>query len=140
MYRFSIVAGVLMLLTGCSAVQSTLESHGPAAERIASLSWLMTIVFVVVTLVMWALIAWGFAKRRGTLTEHAPIDSGGGQAWIAIGGLAVPLFVLTVIFVLGLRLLAAFPIPGMNGPMGVAMHANMPGMKPDILITGRQWW
>jgi cytochrome c oxidase subunit II len=140
MYRFSIVAGVLMLLTGCSAVQSTFKSHGPAAESIASLSWLMTIIFIVVTLVMWALIAWGFVKRRGTLTEHAPIDSGGGQAWIAIGGLAVPLLVLTVIFILGLRLLAAFPIHGMNGPMGVAMQANMPGMKPDILITGHQWW
>ena len=112
-----------MLLTGCSAVQSTFDAHGPAAERIARLSWLMTIVFVVVTLVMWALIAWGFAKRRGTLAEHAPIDSGGGQAWIAIGGLAVPLLVLTVIFILGLRLLAAFPIHGMNGPMG-AGHAR----------------
>ena len=22
----------------------------------------------------------------------------------------------------------------------LAMHANMPGMKPDILITGHQWW
>jgi len=140
MHRLSIVACVSMLLTGCSPVQSTFESHGPAAERIARLSWLMTIVFVVVTLVMWVLIAWGFAKRRGTLAEHAPIASGGGQAWIAIGGLAVPVLVLTVIFVLGLRLLAAFPIHGTNGPMGLAMQANMPGMKPDILVTGHQWW
>jgi cytochrome c oxidase subunit 2 len=28
----------------------------------------------------------------------------------------------------------------MNGPMGSAMQANMPGMKPDILVTGHQWW
>jgi cytochrome c oxidase subunit II len=100
----------------------------------------MTAAFVMVTLVMWALIAWGFTKRRGTLAEHEPIDSGGGQAWIAIGGLAMPLLVLTVIFVLGLRLLVAFPIHGTNGDMGDKTHSGMEASKPDILIIGHQWW
>lgn len=118
------------LLSGCATVQSIFNSHGPAAEWIASLSWFMTILFLVVTLVMWALLAVAFTKRRGTLAEHAPIDIGGGQTWIAIGGLGVPLLLLSVIFILGLKLLAAFPIHGMHD------HA----MKPDILIIGHQWW
>jgi len=140
MRRFLIPAPLLLFLTGCASVQSTFNAHGPASERIASLSWFMTITFLVVTVVMWGLIAWGFAKRRGNLEEHAPIDSGGGQAWIAIGGLAVPLFILTVIFVLGLRLLAAFPIHGLKGGMdGMPTHAGEE-MKPDILIVGHQWW
>ncbi len=124
------------LMVGCNTPQSTLEGHGPAALRIASLSWWMTGVFLAVTIVMWVLIAWGFAKRRGSLEEHAPIDAEDGQIWIAIGGLAVPIVVLTVFFVLGLSLLTDFPIHGMAGAMGAEMRA----MRPEIRITGHQWW
>ena len=77
----------------------------------------MTILFLVVTAVMWVLLFVAVTRRRGTLSEHAPIDSGGGQAWIAIGGLAIPLVVLSLIFVLGLRLLSRFPIHGAHGAM-----------------------
>lgn len=129
---------MLCLSAGCATVQSTFNTHGPAADRIASLSWFMTILFLVVTLIMWALLGWAFSKRRGTLAEHAPIDVGGGQIWIAIGGLAVPLFILTVVFILGLRLLAAFPIHGMHG--GQHRQSADQIMKPDILIVGHQWW
>jgi len=132
----------LLFLSGCASAQSTLNAKGPAAARIASLSWLMTILFVVVSIAMWALLAVAFAKRRGSLSEHAPIDIGGGQAWIAIGGLALPLFVLTVIFILGLRLLAAFPIHGMHGGMRAGTRPEMEAdaIKPEILIIGHQWW
>ncbi len=130
MRRLALVGPLLVLLTGCAPVQSTFNAHGPAAQRIAGLSWLMTILFLVVTLVMWGLIAWAAKKRRGTLEEHAPVDIGGGQGWIAIGGLAIPLIILSVIFVLGLGLLSEFPIHGPHH------HA----MKPDIVITGHQWW
>jgi cytochrome c oxidase subunit 2 len=129
---------LLLLLAGCASLQSTFNVHGPAADQIAWLSWFMTILFLVVTAVMWVLIGWAFTKRRGTLAEHAPIDVGGGQIWIAIGGLAIPLFVLTVIFILGLRLLAAFPIHGMRGGMSGPMAEQI--MQPDILIIGHQWW
>lgn len=130
MRRILVVAVPLLLLTGCSEVQSTFNAHGPAAEQLSHLSWFMTVLFLVVTAVMWILIAWAAKKRKGTLAEHAPIDTGGGQAWIAIGGLAVPILILTIIFVLGLNLLAQFPI---HGP-----HHHP--MKPAILIVGHQWW
>lgn len=132
--RAATIAASFLLLQGCTAVQSTFNTHGPAAERISRLSWLMTILFILVTIVMWILLTWAFVKRRGTLSEHAPIDQGGGQAWIAIGGLAIPLIVLTVIFVLGLQLLTAFPIHGMSG------HNMQMSMKPSIRIVGHQWW
>ena len=132
----------LLGLSGCTAVQSTFNAHGPAAHRIADLSLFMTVLFLTVTLVMWVLLALAFSKRRGSLAEHAPIDIGGGQAWIAIGGLAVPLLILTVIFVLGLQLLADFPIHGMPGAMhdGMAMSTTAALPKPDMLIVGHQWW
>lgn len=125
-------------LEGCRSVQSTFDSHGPAAHSIAALSWFMTILFLVITVIMWGLVGYAFYRRRGSLAEHEPISAGGGQAWIAIGGIVVPLLVLSVIFVLGLQLLRAFPIHGMHG---AAHHAEMrSSMKPDILIVGHQWW
>lgn len=125
-------------LAGCASVQSTSNTHGPAARSIHHLSLAMTIVFLITTLVMWALLAIAVKKRRGSLKEHMPIDIGGGQAWIAIGGLAVPLLVLSVFFFLGLELLADFPIHGMHG--GMHMAPGAPAPKPDILIVGHQWW
>lgn len=128
----------LMALSGCKTAESTFNAHGPAAHSIAHLSWLMTILFLVITLIMWALIAFAFYRRRGSLAEHEPINAGGGEMWIAVGGIAIPLIVLTVLFVLGLGLLRDFPIHGMHG---VSAHARMSqSMKPEILIIGHQWW
>ena len=84
------------------------------------------------------LLAIAFYKRRGTLAEHAPIDMGGGQMWIAVGGIAIPLIVLTILFVLGFGLLRDFPIHGMHGGMNQRQMATM--MKPEIRIIGHQWW
>jgi cytochrome c oxidase subunit II len=125
-----------LLLLGCDVAQSTLQGSGPASARISHLSWFMTILFLIITLIMWALIGWGFYRRRGTLAEHEPVTAGGGQMWIAIGGVAVPLLVLSVLFVLGLNLLTDFPIHGMHGGMGNAQMT----MKPEIRIIGHQWW
>jgi cytochrome c oxidase subunit 2 len=131
MRKFLLFSLGLPFLTGCEAVQSTFNAQGPAAQRIAQLSLAMTIVFIVATVVMWALIAWAAVRRRGTLEEHAPVDIGGGQEWITWGGVAIPLIVLSVIFIFGLKLMASFPIhDGMNRM----------ALKPDILVTGHQWW
>ena len=81
----------LLLLSGCQRSQSTLYPKGPAADRIAHLSWLMLILFLAITLLMWILITWAMSRRRGTLAEHEPVDVGGGQGWVAWGGLAFPL-------------------------------------------------
>jgi cytochrome c oxidase subunit 2 len=135
---FVIPTTSLLVLTGCRYDDSTFNTHGPAAHSIANLAWFMTILFLVIIVIMWALLAFAFYKRRGTLAEHAPIDAGGGQMWIAIGGIAIPLIVLTILFVLGLGLLRDFPIHGMHGGMNQEQMARM--MKPEIRIIGHQWW
>ena len=128
----------ILTFAGCRTVQSTFNTHGPAAHRIAGLSEFITIVFIAITIVMWILFAIALKKQGGTLAEHAPIEIGGGQMWIALGGILVPLIVLTVIFVLGLGLLRDFPIHGMHGASAHAAMAH--SMKPEIKITGHQWW
>ena len=131
-------AAALLLMVGCRYDDSTFNTHGPAAHSIANLSWFMTILFLVTIVIMWALLALAFYKRRGSLAEHAPIDAGGGQMWIAVGGIVIPLIVLTILFVLGLGLLRDFPIHGMHGGMNQQQMAMM--MKPEIRIIGHQWW
>ena len=127
-----------LLLSGCATLQSTSNTHGPAAQKIARLSHAMSITFVITIIVMWALLAIALKKNRGTLQEHMPIDVGGGQTWVAIGGIAVPLLVLSVFFFMGLDLLADFPIHGDHGAMNKGAMTTK--SKPDILIVGHQWW
>lgn len=130
MRRWVLLSPLVVLLAGCEDVQSTFNTQGPAASRIATLSWVMTILFLVVSLVMWILVALA-ARRRGTFDEHAPVDVGGGQGWIAVGGLLIPLAVLCGLFVAGLELMASFPI---HNP------ENQIVLKPDIEVIGHQWW
>lgn len=134
----ALVASGALFLAGCRTAQSTFEAHGPAAKRIAHLSLFMTVMFIVITAIMWVLFAYAFYRRRGNLSEHEPIDITGGEMWIAVGGIAIPLIVLTVLFVLGLGLLRDFPIHGMHGASSQSNMAH--SMKPDILIVGHQWW
>jgi cytochrome c oxidase subunit II len=136
--RSTVSMAILLLAEGCRSVQSTFNTHGPAAHRIAGLAGFMTILFLVITIVMWVLFVIALYKRGGTLAEHAPIEIGGGQMWIAVGGILIPLIVLTLIFVLGLGLLRDFPIHGMHG--GSAHAAMAQSMKPEIRIIGHQWW
>src|SRR5271156_6106397 len=75
-----------LILSGCSTAQSTYNPEGHAAHEIAKLSWFMTILFLVVTAVMWVLLFVAVTRRRGTLSEHAPIDSGGGGGGGGRGG------------------------------------------------------
>lgn len=131
MRRIVLLSPIAFLLAGCQEAQSTYNAQGPAAERIVHLSWVMTILFLAISLAMWVLVGWAAVRKRGTLAEHEPIDVKGGQGWIAIGGLVVPLVVLTFIFVWGLQLLSTFPIHE-------AM--NQKAIKPDILVIGHQWW
>jgi len=124
--------------TGCQTAQNTFYPYGTAARQISHLQWFMTILFLVITAIMWVLFGYAFYRRRGSLEEHKPIDSTGGESWIAIGGIAIPLVVLTILFVWGLDLLRAFPIHPTHGSSHQQEMAR--SMKPDILIFGHQWW
>lgn len=126
-----------LMLSGCEDAQSVWNAHGPAARSIGVLSWVMTILFLAFILIMWVLFAIAFYKRRGTLAEHEPIDADGGQIWIAIGGLAIPIVVLTALFVAGLSLMSNFPI---HGASKLRNSQTAQSMKPEIQIIGHQWW
>ncbi len=101
---------------------------GPAAGKIAHLAWFVLILFLIVTAVMWMLIALVITRPRGRFEEHAPVDIGGGHSWVLIGGFLIPATILFVIFVMGLDTMSAFPLH--DGKFTPA----------EIRVTGHQWW
>jgi cytochrome c oxidase subunit 2 len=130
----AVVAGA-WCAAGCSAPQDYLHTAGPAAHRIAVLGWFALLSFSVTIVVMWLLIGWIAVRRRGSFTEHAPIDANGGQRWILVGGLAVPVAVLAILFIATMETLSAFPMQHADQGAGeVCTDA------PRIMVTGHQWW
>jgi cytochrome c oxidase subunit 2 len=114
----------------CSGAQNMMAPAGPAAQRIAAIGWFVLIVFTAVTLVMWLLIFWLAARRRGTIAEHLPWDAPEDRRWIVVGGFTIPAIAFATIFVVMLRTMAAFP-------MGDGEMYHMPA---NVRLIGHQWW
>jgi cytochrome c oxidase subunit 2 len=110
--------------------QDMFSPVGPAAARIASLGWFVLITFSIVTVIMWVLVFWIAWRRRGTLMEHLPIDAPEDRRWIVVGGFAIPVVILAIMFVVMLKSMSAFP-------MG---DGEMKTTSPNVRVVGHQWW
>ncbi len=108
--------------------QSMMSPVGAASQSITTLAWIVFGVFIAVSVLMWVLITWVAVRRRGTLNDAPPPESPGGQSWILVGGLMIPLVILTVLFILNLNVMAGFPIHSDSDP------------PPEIQVIGHQWW
>jgi cytochrome c oxidase subunit 2 len=128
-----------LLLAGCAGPQDFMRTAGPAAHGLARLGGATLLLLSAVSIVTWLLILWVAMRRRGTLEAHAPVDAGGGQRWILIGGVAIPVAVLAIIFIGTLETLSAFPMAcsDAKGPGSDPLCAT--GV-PQIRVTGQQWW
>jgi len=122
------IALFLSTVTGTNG-QSTLFPGGPAAAKLSHLSWFVLILFLIVSLVMWALIALVATRPRGNFEEHGPVNAGGGQNFIVFGGFTIPAIILAVVFITGLSATSAFPV-----------HDGGTHMPAQIRLMGHQWW
>lgn len=129
--RWSVVGGCWSLcLTACSdAPLNYMVPHGPVAASEARLGWWLVIASAVVVVVVTLLVVLGgihhSAQRQGTSLER--MDSGGGLAWIYVGGVVIPVAILIVS--LGLTL--------------GTLHATVqPARDPaaTVRIIGHRWW
>jgi cytochrome c oxidase subunit 2 len=123
-----VIVAAALGLAGCGASQNMMSPAGPGARLLAGLGVAAFVVFGATTLVVWVLIAIAAFRRRGTLAAHDPVDEGGGQGWILIGGALIPGVVLAVFFVLALVKMDNFPLH--DG----SVH------EPEIRVIGHQWW
>src|SRR5690606_11192943 len=119
----------LMPLPIAATAPSVLDPAGPAARELAGLGWPILVFFTVAALAMWCLLAWVALRRRGSLDRHERYNAGGGEGWIVVGGFVIPAISFAAVFVMTLNSMAAFPMTHDSG------HG-----RPDIRLTGRQWW
>jgi len=119
------LAFVVPALAGCGD-QSTLSPASHASHTISSLWWGMLIGSAVILAVVLSLLTLGLLRRRGIEPdERRPV--GGGTWLVATGGLAVPLVVLVVLFIITIGALPTTSAAGKNTTL-------------TIDVVGRQWF
>jgi cytochrome c oxidase subunit 2 len=114
-----------LLLGGCAEAPSALHPQGPAAERIATLWWIMLGVAAAIYVLVLALLGVALFRRRSDDpdSERRPASR---QALILGGGVIMPAVVLLGLFGLTLGTMAALAAPE--------------GEVLTIQVVGRQWW
>jgi len=122
----------LLACSGCAMHRSSLHAASPDAHELSKIGWPVLIAFLLICAAVWGIILWIGVRRPGTFDEHAALSpgafGGGGQRWVTIGGFVLPTIAFSIIFVVTLRAMDAFP------------HMHHPGMKADIRVIGHQWW
>jgi cytochrome c oxidase subunit 2 len=119
---------LLLPLGACHGPQSILHPGGPAARNLSQIGWVVFILFSVVSFIVILLLVYAIARRHGSLAQHEPWNAGGGQSWVLIGGLIIPLVILFGVYVFSLERTSQFPIRDGKQP------------HPQILVIGHQWW
>jgi cytochrome c oxidase subunit II len=112
--------GPALLLAGCDGSMSTLDPAGQAATELAWISWLMIVGTLVLMVMMSAL--WLHAVYRH---RDRPVKLGSTTALVG-GGLALPLLVITLLLVYGVR-------------SGQSMLPVGPA-DLEIKVTAHQWF
>lgn len=128
--RRALVVAAALLLPACGAMDWMDDPRSHQARQLATLSWVATLAFAAVCLVVWLLIGYVVARaRRGTLAERGTVDSRDGMGWIYLWGLVIP----GVLF-------AAALIASITMMFAASEHMHGEHQAPAITITGHQWW
>lgn len=121
-FRTAVAVTTLIVLAGCSGVQSALSPIGDEAARVNVLFWVMTIggaVILAIVAVAAAMAMFGTERLRMRLAR---------DSFVVGAGLVFPAVTLTALLVAGLLLLAVrTPTEGDDTPAFAS-------------ITGEQWW
>lgn len=105
---------------------STFETAGPAAARLASLGWAMTVIGAIVFLVVMALLLVPLWRRRNAPIVDGPPLPVNERAWILYAGTLAPGIILAGVFVMTL---GAYRSSAPDAPAPLTIE-----------VTGHQWW
>lgn len=124
---FAAAAAAALLVTACDeGSPSTLDSRGPGAARIEGLWWLMLWISVVVMAVVIGLLVVAVVKGRRS-DAAADHRARWGEPFIVVGGVVIPAVILTAVFAISLRDMAAIARPDRPTSMTVE-------------VVGHDWW
>lgn len=148
--RTAIAISIVAIASGCSGSSpSIVDDHGVESQRVAGVWWFMFILAIVVYVVVASLIIAGILRRphspegpaqpesevsgqspssgadeglSGPVTERDPADA----RWIWIGGIVVPVIILTTLAVLTIR---------------VVQTTRQPSKDELVIeVSGQRWW
>lgn len=124
-----------VLLGGCSGEpgQSTLHPAGPAAAEIAWLWWVMFPAFTAVFLLVVVLLLGAIFRKSARPSAPGPLRGGeegpapplGRTGFIVVGGIVLPVVVLTPLFLLSLNTSASL---------------RQPQKSLTVRVVGHMWW
>jgi cytochrome c oxidase subunit 2 len=118
----------LAALSGCSGVQSALETHGDNADAIARLIWIFTAVAAVVWVAVMVALAIALLRRRRIVSPDPLAPRNDAPAVPIVTGAAV----LTTLVIAALTAFSYFTDKSLASiPTNDAVH---------IRVTGHQWW
>jgi cytochrome c oxidase subunit 2 len=110
------------------AVQtSTLSTQGVTGARESALGWFLLIVASAVVAVVTILVVMAALRHRRGDLEPVTSSSTTELRWITVGGIGVPIVILTVAFL--------FTVTTIN-----AVGAPARSYAATIQVTGHQWW
>lgn len=121
------LAAVALLSAACDeGSPSTLDSRGPGAARIEGLWWLMLWISVVVMAIVLGFLVFAVIKgrRADAVADHR---ARWGEPFIVVAGVIIPAVILTAVFALSLRDMAAIARPDEPASMTVE-------------VVGHDWW
>ena len=115
---------MLLITAGCAGepVQSALHPAGPAAAKIAVLTWIMTAVFTAVFILVIALTLRAVLRQRQAESAAPPL---GRIGLIVAGGIVLPAVVVLPLYIYSLE---------------TSVALRMPKEAATIRVVGRMWW
>lgn len=117
------------VLAGCTGVQSALDPKGPAADELARLIWLFTILSAIVWVLVMAVLVTIVLRRRRSRINPLHVDQGGDRT---VSRVVISAVGVTAIVLVGLTLLSFFA------------NRTLASVGEDavltIRLTGQQWW
>lgn len=111
----------LLMLAGCSGVQTPLDPHGVEAARLASLTWLLFIGGTVIFVLVLALLAWSL------LAPESLRRTMGSRGFVIGAGIVFPTVTLAALLVHTSTVSRALVLGGAEPPL-------------RIEVVGRQFW
>jgi cytochrome c oxidase subunit II len=124
-----------LLVAGCRGSPSALDPRGPAAERLAALSWALFGLLGVITVAVLGVLALALFRGRGEAPEQEAqlrIE----RRLIVGGGIVLP--AVTAVVLMALNIGAGAAVTGHSGrPAGIGLGS---AVEPEIEVIGHRFW
>lgn len=106
---------------------SSFTPHSPQTQVITALFTTLLVLFAIIFLLVAGLVTYAIVRYRARAGQGEPAQKFGSRS-LEIAWTAIPLIVVTVMFIVTVRAMALIDAPA------------EPDRAPDLVVSGHQWW